>query len=144
MPEGVPGIVYGYESIMYCALNDIDVVNCSWGGFSSSCINQSIIDYAVARGVAVVAAAGNHGTATPFYPGAYNGVLNVGVTNPDDDVISMTGHGPTVDIMAPGQQTWTTSSDSTYGWLLLHVRFFTDRSSRRSPCAFTEAIAYRT
>ena len=114
-PENIPGIVYGYESIMYCALNGIQIVNCSWGGFSSSCINQSIVDYAVARGVAVVAAAGNHGTTTPFYPGSYNGVLNVGVTNPSDDVISMTGHGPTVDIMAPGQGTRTTSADGTYG-----------------------------
>jgi serine protease len=115
MPLNVPGIVYGYESIMYCALNGIDIVNCSWGSSSKSCIDQTVIDYAVARGVAVVAAAGNHGTSAPFYPGSYNGVLNVGVTDPDDVVIHMTGYGPTVDVMAPGQTTWTTSNDGTYG-----------------------------
>ena len=115
MPDNIPGIVYGYESIMYCALNDVQVVNCSWGGFSSSCINESIIRYATARNVAIVAAAGNHGTTTPFYPGSYPDVLNVGVTDAADNVISMTGYGPTVDIMAPGQGTITTSNDGTYG-----------------------------
>ena len=115
MPDNIPGIVYGYESIMYCALNGIQVVNCSWGGLSKSCINESIIDYATARNVAVVAAAGNHGTSAPFYPGAYVNVLNVGVSDPDDNVVGMTGHGPTVDIMAPGQRTFTTSNDGTYG-----------------------------
>lgn len=115
MPNNVPGIVYGYESIMYCALNNVQVVNCSWGGYSPSCINESIIRYAIERNVAIVAAAGNHGSATPFYPGSYHGVLNVGVTDAADNVISMSGHGPTVDVMAPGQGTITTSNDGTYG-----------------------------
>ncbi|RPI67655.1 MAG: T9SS C-terminal target domain-containing protein [Ignavibacteriae bacterium] len=115
MPDNIRGIVYGYESIMYCALNGIHVVNCSWGSTSKSCINESVVAYAVARGVAVVAAAGNHGTSTPFYPGSYQGVLNVGVTDAQDNVIAMSGHGPTVDVMAPGQNTVATSNDGTYG-----------------------------
>lgn len=115
MPDNVRGIVYGYESIMYCALNGIDVVNCSWGSQSESCINESVVAYAVARGVAVVAAAGNHGLSAPFYPGSYQGVMNAGVTDPNDNVIAMSGHGPTVDIMAPGQGTVATSNDGTYG-----------------------------
>jgi hypothetical protein len=114
MPDNSTGIVYGYESIMYCALNDIDVVNCSWGGRSPSCIDEDVIAYAIARGTAVVAAAGNHNSASPFYPGSYRGVLGVGVVDPEDGVVEMTGRGPTVDVMAPGHGSWTTDNGGGY------------------------------
>ncbi len=115
MPDNSTGIVYGYESLIYCATNNIDVVNCSWGGFSPSCIDEDVIAYTIARGTAVVAAAGNHGTAAAFYPASYPGVLSVGVVDPNDNVIPMSAHGPTVDVMAPGQDSWTTSNDGGYG-----------------------------
>ncbi len=115
MPDNIGGIVYGYESMIYCAVNGIDVINCSWGSQSRSCIDESVVQYAIARGVAVVAAAGNHGTAAPFFPASYKGVLGVGVTDDFDRVIGMTALGPGVDVMAPGQGTWTTSNDGTYG-----------------------------
>lgn len=114
MPKGTSGIVFGYEAIMYCALNGFDVVNCSWGGQSSSCIDQDVISYAVARGTAIVAAAGNHYSPTPFYPASYRGVLGVGVVDPSDNVIPMTGRGPTVDLMAPGHISWTTANNGAY------------------------------
>jgi len=115
MPDDVGGIVYGYESMIYCAVNSIDVINCSWGSQSRSCIDESVVQYAIARGVAVVAAAGNHGSAAPFFPAGYKGVLGVGVTDASDQVIGMTALGPGVDLMAPGQGTHTTSNDGTYG-----------------------------
>lgn len=114
MPKGTSGIVFGYEAIMYCALNGFDVVNCSWGGQSSSCIDQDVISYAVARGTAVVAAAGNHYSPTPFYPASYRGVLGVGVVDASDNVIPMSGRGPTVDVMAPGHSSWTTANNGAY------------------------------
>jgi len=114
MPDNSTGIVYGYESIMYCALNNISVVNCSWGGMSRSCIDEDVIAYTIARGTSVVAAAGNHGAPTPFYPASYRGVLGVGVTDAADNVIWMTGHGPTVDVMAPGHDSWSTGNDGGY------------------------------
>ena len=114
MPNGTSGIVYGYESIMYCATNNIDVVNCSWGGQSRSCIDEDVVAYAVARGTAVVAAAGNHGSPSAFFPASYRGVLSVGVVDASDNVVPMSGHGPMVDIMAPGHGSWSTANDGTY------------------------------
>jgi len=114
MPKGTTGIVYGYESIMYCATNGIDVVNCSWGGQSRSCIDEDIVAYAVARGTAVVAAAGNHGLPTPFFPASYRGVFSVGVVDATENVVPMSGHGPHVDIMAPGHGSWSTANDGGY------------------------------
>lgn len=115
MPDNTGWIVYGYESLVYCAVNGIKVVNCSWGSSSRSCFDEAVVAYTIERGTAIVAAAGNHGTATPFYPASYPGVLSVGVCDPSDNVIRMTGHGPTVDIMAPGQYTLTTSNNGGYG-----------------------------
>ena len=114
MPKGTTGIVFGYEALMYCAVNGFDVVNCSWGGQSPSCIDQDVITYTIARGTAVVAAAGNHYSASPFYPAGYKGVLSVGVVDASDNVVPMTGRGPTVDVMAPGHTSWTTSNNGGY------------------------------
>lgn len=114
MPNGTSGIVYGYESIMYCAVTGINIVNCSWGGFTYTCTNERVIEYAIKRGTAIVAAAGNHGTTAAFYPAAYNGVLSVGVVNPADEVVPMSARGA-VDVMAPGHESITTANDGTYG-----------------------------
>jgi len=113
--DGSNGIYFGYESILYCALNDIDVVNCSWGGHSYSCVNESVIDYCIARDLIIVSGAGNHYSTKPFYPAAYKGVCAVGVTEPQDTIIPMSGRGYYVDIMAPGHKSWTTTNDSAYG-----------------------------
>lgn len=115
MPDTEGGIMFGYESILYAVQMGFDVLNCSWGSLTHSDVNKSIIDYAVSCGLAIVAAAGNHGTVEPFYPACYSGVLGVGVTNPRDTVIDMSAYGAGVDIMAPGQETLTTSNDGTYG-----------------------------
>lgn len=114
MPENIGGIVYGYESLMYSALNGFSVVNCSWGSQSKSCIDSAIVAYVISRGTAVVGAAGNHGSSARFYPSSYPGVLGVGVTDEYDGVVPMTAFGPFVDVMAPGQNTRTTANDGTY------------------------------
>ena len=115
MNQNSEGIMFGYESIIYAANMGFKVINLSWGGLSYSDIDQTIIDYAVAKDLAVIAAAGNNGTTEPFYPAGYKGVMGVGVTAPNDTVISMSGLGAHVDIMAPGDNTRTTSNDGTYG-----------------------------
>lgn len=114
MPNNLNGIVYGYQSIMYAAQNGMKVVNLSWGGGPNSCVAQSVIDYAIANNLAVVAAAGNTGNSSPFYPAAYKGVLGVGVTEPNDTISDMSAFGSHLDIFAPGNQTWTTADEGNY------------------------------
>lgn len=109
------GIVYGYESLMYAAQNGIKVVNCSWGSTTYSSTSENIINYAIANDVSIVAAAGNNGNTAAFYPAAYPGVLGVGVTDPEDSLVPMSGLGSHVDIMAPGQESITTGNFGSYG-----------------------------
>jgi subtilisin family serine protease len=53
------------------------VINMSLGGPQLDAVEKAAIDYAVANGVIVVAAAGNEGTAGMGYPGAYAPVISV-------------------------------------------------------------------
>ncbi|MCX6175099.1 MAG: S8 family peptidase [Ignavibacteriales bacterium] len=118
--NGYPYIYYGYEGIKYAADNKARVINCSWGGFDYSNLGQEVINYAISKGALVVAAAGNDGELTDFYPASFNGVLSVGWSETDSDVISFAAnYGRTVDVFAPGTSilsTWAHKlpTDSLY------------------------------
>jgi subtilisin family serine protease len=53
------------------------VINMSLGGPSLDAMEKAAIDYAISKGVIVVASAGNEGTAGMGYPGAYAPVISV-------------------------------------------------------------------
>jgi subtilisin family serine protease len=53
------------------------VINMSIGGPALDAVERAAIDYAIARGVIIVAAAGNRGTAGMTFPGAYPPVISV-------------------------------------------------------------------
>ena len=52
------------------------VINMSLGGASLDAVEKAAIDYAISRGVIIVAAAGNEGVAGMSYPGAYAPVIS--------------------------------------------------------------------
>ncbi len=116
-------VALGYESILFAGVRAFDVINCSWGnekkGFSS--IEQSIIDFADANGVFVIASAGNRNFTeideeklATFYPAAYNNVFAVGEVDMYDYITNYTGLGSHVDIMAPGYENYTTFNSGGY------------------------------
>ena len=53
------------------------VINMSLGGSQLDAIEKAAIDYAIAKGVIIVASAGNGGAAGMGYPGAYEPVISV-------------------------------------------------------------------
>jgi subtilisin family serine protease len=53
------------------------VINMSLGGSALDAVEKAAIDFAIARGVIVVASAGNEGGAGMGYPGAYGPVISV-------------------------------------------------------------------
>lgn len=111
---------FGYESIIYAAVRGCKVLNCSWGNDTQpfNPLEQSIIDFAISRNVAIVASAGNHnGDPTdPFYPANYRGVLSVGETDFAGTRTSSSSYGAHCSVMAPGAGAITTNSfgDSQY------------------------------
>ncbi len=53
------------------------VINMSLGGPSLDAMEKAAIDYAISKGVIIVASAGNNGAAGMGYPGAYEPVISV-------------------------------------------------------------------
>lgn len=75
------GIVYVADLKMSGALGSSPVViNMSLGGSALDAVERAAIDYAVNRGVVIVAAAGNEGEQGMSFPGAYAPVISAAAT----------------------------------------------------------------
>ena len=78
-----------------------DIINLSLGGSRSKVIEVAV-DKAVAKGVLVVAAAGNSGREGVGWPAAHPAVLGVSATGPTDDLAFYSSWGKGVVLSAPG------------------------------------------
>ena len=109
-------IDHGYEGIVYAADHGCDIINCSWGRRGGpSQYEQDIIQYAtVNRQALVVAASGNQGIETEFFPASYASVLSVTATDSNDAKASFSVYNYQVDVSAPGDVIFSTYSDNTY------------------------------
>jgi hypothetical protein len=103
-------ISYGYISILYCVQMGIKVVNCSWGSFNYSCINESIVEYAAASGTAIICGGGNHNTTAPFYPAGYKGAIGIGLSDENDKIYEKMGIGSHMHLLAPGHNGWSVTT----------------------------------
>ena len=82
-----------------------NVINLSLATNVSTPALQAAVQFAQARNVVVVAAAGNdsaQGLVGPFYPAAYPGVLSVGAVGPDGSLASFSDTRTPVSVTAPG------------------------------------------
>ena len=98
-------IAYGYAGILYAAVYEADVINCSFGGTNFSEFGRDVVEFAIAAGSVVVAAAGNSGNDLLFYPAAFDDVIAVGsVKREYNDIIShFSNYGFYVDVFAMGE-----------------------------------------
>lgn len=90
--------------VEYVADQGWDVGSMSLGGSSSSSTLKDACQYAVDRGVFLVAAAGNDGPCSDCvgYPAKYSTVMAVSATTPSDTLSGYSSTGPEVEIAAPG------------------------------------------
>lgn len=82
-----------------------NVINLSLATNVSTPALLAAVQFAQARNVVVVAAAGNDdpdGVVGPFYPAAYPGVLSVGAIGPDGSLASFSDTRTPVSVTAPG------------------------------------------
>ncbi|HET8893735.1 MAG TPA: S8 family serine peptidase [Gaiellaceae bacterium] len=78
------------------------VINLSLGGPLGLDVLQQAVDYAESKGAVVVAASGNSGTSSPFYPAGYPTVLSVAGTDQTDHLYPWSDYGTWVRVAAPG------------------------------------------
>jgi subtilisin family serine protease len=76
--------------------------------------HEDVIAYALARGAIPVAASGNSGTPTRYYPAAHAGVLAVGSVGPDALPSTFSTRGDHVALCAPGERIYTAALEG-YG-----------------------------
>jgi thermitase len=100
-------------AIVYAADNGAQIINLSLGGVNRSTTLESAIDYAISKGVIVIAAAGNTGSAVMF-PASYAPVIAVGSIDQTLERSSFSSYGPEIDILAPGRGILTTNKDNTW------------------------------
>ncbi|HNW93731.1 MAG TPA: S8 family serine peptidase, partial [bacterium] len=90
------------DAIVWSADRGARVINLSVGGYSPSVMLQEAVDYAVARGCVIVAAAGNDHAGDPLYPAACDGVIGVAALDQSLQPASFSNYGPAIDCAAPG------------------------------------------
>ncbi|WP_338751724.1 S8 family serine peptidase [Bacillus sp. FJAT-52991] len=96
------------EGILYAVSKKVDVINLSLGGPVTSPLVADAIQQAIDAGVVVVAAAGNEATDVYSYPAAYPGVISVGNVDRNKMLSDSSNFGPSVDVVAPGEDIYST------------------------------------
>jgi serine protease len=89
------------EGIRFAADHGAQVINLSLGASRGAKVVKDAVDHALAKGVVVVAAAGNSGGSVG-YPAAYPGVIAVSATDSKDKLAWFSSRGKEVVIGAPG------------------------------------------
>jgi subtilisin family serine protease len=106
------------NGIIYAADNGARVINASWGGPSFSNTINNAVNYAFDRGVLFVAAAGNNGSSSPFYPASYARALGVSALDTCDTLATWSNWGESnVWLSAPGEDILSTYWNDTYAYL---------------------------
>lgn len=116
--------------IRTAADSEVNIISMSVGGDSPDSGVLSAVDYAVEKGVLVVAAAGNDGPdeGSIDYPGAYYKVVAVGAINVDEEVASFSSRGVDdgddstigegeIELAAPGVDIESTYNDGCYDYM---------------------------
>jgi len=97
----------------------VDVINMSLAGKTGDCPTyiQDAIDFANARGIIVVVAAGNDNADTRDYsPANCKDVITVGAVNIQGNKADFSNYGATNDIMAQGEGIYAPGHDQKYFW----------------------------
>jgi subtilisin family serine protease len=102
-----------YEGVDYAVSANADIISMSWGGSGNSLTGQRVMTMASLNNIVLVAAAGNNNDSVPVYPGAYPETIGVGATSPTDERSSFSNYGSYIDLMAPGNNIYSSIATST-------------------------------
>ncbi|MFA5270158.1 MAG: S8 family serine peptidase [Patescibacteria group bacterium] len=90
------------NAIRYAADNGAKVINMSFGTYVDSLDLEQAVNYAINKGVIIVAAGGNNSKGQLLYPSIYSNVIAVGAVDGSGYRASFSNYGSNLDVMAPG------------------------------------------
>lgn len=99
--KGSGGLVSIVKGIVWCGQNHIQVANMSLGAPIGTIFMRLAVRYARARGVVIVAAAGNNGGFVAS-PAAYPDAIAVSASDSQDRIAKFSSRGRRVAFIAPG------------------------------------------
>ena len=99
------------KGILFAVDNGADVINLSLGATITSTTLISSVQYALDKGVVIVAAAGNMASSSPFYPAAVPGVIGVSGTDSQDQYWPVSNYGDYIDVSAPAVNIYSSYYD---------------------------------
>ncbi len=99
------------EGIVYAVDHHANIIVLSLGSKTKSKVIEDAVNYALDHNILIVAAAGNANSKENFYPAAFDGVLGVGATSKNDERWPLSNYGDYVDVMAPGDNVYSTYND---------------------------------
>lgn len=100
--------------IRWAVDENVHIINLSLGGYDDNFAQRDAIQYAILQDTIVVAAMGNDNVSTPMYPAAYPDVISVGSVNQSENRSFFSNYGPHIDVVAPGEDIWSTYWNDTY------------------------------
>ncbi|RQG88972.1 peptidase S8 and S53 subtilisin kexin sedolisin [Natrarchaeobius halalkaliphilus] len=100
------------NGLAFAGFFEFDVANMSLGGVDTE-LKRAGVEYAHEQGVLLVASAQNEG-APVLYPAAYDEVIAVSATTPDDTLAWFSNRGPEVELAAPGVDVLSTVPQDGY------------------------------
>jgi subtilisin family serine protease len=95
-------------AIVYAADNGCNVINMSWGDPVYSPIISDACEYAYAKGVTLIASAGNEPGAQLSYPAKLSCVISVGSVNSAKQLSGFSSYGIDLDLVAVGERVLST------------------------------------
>jgi len=134
---GVSGVLWNAKILpikvldRYGSLNNVDVIAqgintavnrgakvivMSMSALNTTRALEEAVSRAEARGVVLVAATGNESSRVA-YPAAYPTVIAVGAVNSSNQPLYSSNFGPELNLMAPGNNVYTTKKGGSYGTL---------------------------
>ncbi len=104
-------------AIEACQTAGSTVINMSMAGFDPSVAEEAAIDAAYNSGTLLVAASGNRGNSSYYYPASYDSVISVGGVDQQKDAWMYTQINDQIELAAPGFEVHSTLPNNRYGYM---------------------------
>ncbi len=102
------------DAILHATDAEAKIISMSLGSVSPSTTLNNACQYAWEHDVLLVAASGNGNSNSVLYPAAYPSVIAVGSVNQKDSLSDFSNYGSEQELVAPGENIYTTYLDNTY------------------------------
>jgi len=102
------------QAIMDAADDGMEIISMSLGGPTAMSTMREALDYAISKGVIVIAAAGNEGERGMIFPGAWEDIISVFAIDEQSNVASFSSRGKG-SVSSGGVRVLSTIENNEYG-----------------------------